>query len=840
MGRLHRRWAAALALVVAFATLTTASATAAGVDLSLNPAAVDLARSMVATPSTVTGAAYESKPPFGTPTAVASGELDGFPTGGPGTDFAILTTGDASLASTANTAPNTGRSDGGGHVRGNTDYDVTVLRIDLDVPGTANCLVGMDFRFLSDEYPEYVGTDFNDAFVAEVDQSTWTTSGSTIDAPRNFAFDPSGNPITINAAGVTAMTAGDAAGTTYDGATPLLTAATPITPGHHSLYLSIFDQGDQIYDSAVFIDNLRFGHVGDVARDCQAGADLAGHDDYVALGDSYSSGFGVSPFFPGTHKDGTVNDCQRSQLAYGPDLAALIGLHLEFHACQGAVTQDFYQPRDGGSWGELPQLDYLNQDAGLVTVGIGGNDAHFADVMATCIGGWELLPFNTCHNDSDVAPVVAASFARLDNRTATPAEIVPYDKLMKDVRAASPFGEHVMVGYPPLFPAEGGDRTFLPGGRCEGVKKADQRWMVETGAELNDIIFRNAAQNGFLFVDPSPAFSDHELCSGGDEWFFGLLSSGRFHPTAVGQQAIAASIFNALDVLNVGPKETLIYRFTVDQGLVLLSVIIQWPGSDMELTLTSPSGKTYTRAIPGNGVFHANDATSEQFRIPSPEQGEWTASIYGANVKPGGERAAIQVYRQKPPNTRPIGAIDLRPTGSQLVLDGSRSVDPDGTITSWDWYVSTASTDSVYQGKTVSIPATAEPETITLVVTDNGGLTDFVTTATVPLDIKPGSDDNPISVGSKGVTPMALLSSAALDATAIDASTLKLGPKGASPAPQGVHAEDVNGDGRLDLMLQFPTQDIGVNAGMTTLCMTGLLPNERGRTFQACDHIRTS
>src|SRR6266480_4006126 len=186
MGTVLRRWAAALATVVAFATLTTASANAV-VDFTLNPAALDLARSMVATPSIVTGAAYESKPPFGTPTAVASGELDGFPTGGPGTDFAILTTGDASLAPTANTAPNSGRSDGGGHVRGNTDYDVTVLRIDLDVPGTANCLVGMDFRFLSDEYPEYVGTAFNDAFVAELDQSTWTTSGSTIDAPRNFA-----------------------------------------------------------------------------------------------------------------------------------------------------------------------------------------------------------------------------------------------------------------------------------------------------------------------------------------------------------------------------------------------------------------------------------------------------------------------------------------------------------------------------------------------------------------------------------------------------------------------------------------------------------------------------
>ena len=36
----------------------------------------------------------------------------------------------------------------------------------------------------------------------------------------------------------------------------LLPAATQVTPGAHSLYLSIFDQGDTILDSAAFLDNL--------------------------------------------------------------------------------------------------------------------------------------------------------------------------------------------------------------------------------------------------------------------------------------------------------------------------------------------------------------------------------------------------------------------------------------------------------------------------------------------------------------------------------------------------------------------------------------------------------
>jgi len=234
---------------------------------------LQVAQSMVADASVVTGAAYVAIPPTGTPNAVSDTPLASFPTDG--STYAILTTGNAALAPTPNTSPSSGSADNGANVRGNTDYDVTILRIDLSVPAGVNCLVGMEFRFLSEEYSEFVGSTFNDAFVAELDSSTWTTSGSTISAPNNFAFDPVGNVISVNAAGVTSMTAANASGTTYDGATPLLTAATPIGPGAHSLYLSIFDQSDGIYDSAVFIDELRFGTVNNVSTDCRPGAVIA-------------------------------------------------------------------------------------------------------------------------------------------------------------------------------------------------------------------------------------------------------------------------------------------------------------------------------------------------------------------------------------------------------------------------------------------------------------------------------------------------------------------------------------------------------------------------------------
>jgi hypothetical protein len=218
----------------------------------------------------VTGASFATIPPGGSPTAVSDSPLVSFPlTGG---SYGILSTGDANLADDPNTAGSAGASDGGAAVRGTSDRDVTILKVDLKVPSGTNCL-SVDFRFFSEEFPEYVGKSVNDAFVAELDKSTWTTAGNVITAPNNFAFDPTGQVVSINSTGVTSVSAANSVGTTYDAGTTLLRASTPASPGNHSLYLSIFDQGDGIYDSAVFVDRLAATKT--PAGQCKAGAAAA-------------------------------------------------------------------------------------------------------------------------------------------------------------------------------------------------------------------------------------------------------------------------------------------------------------------------------------------------------------------------------------------------------------------------------------------------------------------------------------------------------------------------------------------------------------------------------------
>jgi hypothetical protein len=213
--------------------------------------------------------AFETVPESGSPNGVADTPLAGFPTDGD--TFAILTTGDVALADDPNTSTGSGVSLGSPSVRGDTDLDVTILKVDFTAPANTNCL-SIDFKFFSEEHPEYVGTQFNDAFIAELDSSTWTTAGSLITAADNFAFDPAGKAISINATGPTTMNAANAAGTTYDAATPTLKASKQIAPGPHSLYLSVFDQGDQVLDSAVFLDNFVVGHVPEPGAECVPGA----------------------------------------------------------------------------------------------------------------------------------------------------------------------------------------------------------------------------------------------------------------------------------------------------------------------------------------------------------------------------------------------------------------------------------------------------------------------------------------------------------------------------------------------------------------------------------------
>ncbi|GAA2386444.1 SGNH family lipase [Streptomyces glaucosporus] len=213
-------------------------------------------------------------------------------------------------------------------------------------------------------------------------------------------------------------------------------------------------------------------------------------ENYVALGDSYSSGTGA-----GDYSDVL---CTRSRNAY-PALWARSGApaSFTFAACGGATIPDVLNN----------QVQHLRADTTLVSISIGGNDSGFASIMLSCV----LSTQTACERRLDEA----AEYVR----TELPGEL---DALYATIRARAPRAEVVVVGYPHLY---------KEGGFCLGMG-AGKRTAVNDGADLlNEVIADRAAAAGFAFADARPAFAGHEICTS-DPW----ISGSNIHPTAEGHE----------------------------------------------------------------------------------------------------------------------------------------------------------------------------------------------------------------------------------------------------------------------------------------------------------------
>ena len=129
-------------------------------------------------------------------------------------------------------------------------------------------------------------------------------------------------------------------------------------------------------------------------------------------------------------------------------------------------------------------------------------------------------------------------------------------------------------------------------------------------------------------------------------------------------------------------------------------------------------------------------------------------------------------------------------------------------------------------------------------VTDRFGVGDlfdalaFARPLGVSIDIKPGVFPNTVNPGSKGKLPVAILSTATFDATTVNAASVRFGVTGSEASAVHVALSDVNADGRMDMILQFVSNETGIVCGTSSGVLTGQAGG--GAAIRGTDSIITT
>jgi hypothetical protein len=101
----------------------------------------------------------------------------------------------------------------------------------------------------------------------------------------------------------------------------------------------------------------------------------------------------------------------------------------------------------------------------------------------------------------------------------------------------------------------------------------------------------------------------------------------------------------------------------------------------------------------------------------------------------------------------------------------------------------------------------------------------------IGIDIKPGGNPNNINLKSKGLAPVAVMTTDEFDASTINPETVLF----AAVAAVRWTEEDVDFDGDLDLLFHFKTQELNLNKDSTEATLTGITYD--GQAIEGTDTV---
>jgi len=233
---------------------------------------------------------------------------------------------------------------------------------------------------------------------------------------------------------------------------------------------------------------------------------------YVAMGDSYTAGPGITPVSPTAPPE-----CGQSLANYPHLVAAALNLSLTDVSCSGAKTEDFTVSQFPGV---PPQFDALSPSTEIVTIGMGGNDNN---LFGTLVEKCTLLDIGKPNEGAPCREAEEGFVTETFEKTKGPQE-----EALREVHKLAPRAKVYLVAYPEITPINGYCPTAIP-------------WTTE---DLRWFHFQVQARgNANLALEALPAFLLDDCTEVNDEMLAGVqtvaVTAGASAPEHLVEELIA-------------------------------------------------------------------------------------------------------------------------------------------------------------------------------------------------------------------------------------------------------------------------------------------------------------
>ncbi|MDQ3738246.1 MAG: SGNH/GDSL hydrolase family protein, partial [Actinomycetota bacterium] len=204
-------------------------------------------------------------------------------------------------------------------------------------------------------------------------------------------------------------------------------------------------------------------------------------------------------------------------------------------SCSGAKTDDLYAPQSVTGGSNPAQLSALSNRTTVVTLGIGGNDIGFSEIVENCSSA---DPTATPCQDHYVVDGVDEIGRRI---RATAPKIAA---AITAIERRAPNARVFLVGYPQILPDTGpGCWPSLP------ITEGDVPYLRSKAKQLNSMLRTQAENAGIGYVHTYGPSRGHSACAlPTKRWVEPLVPTSPaapVHPNARGMAGMAKVVFSA-------------------------------------------------------------------------------------------------------------------------------------------------------------------------------------------------------------------------------------------------------------------------------------------------------